>query len=214
MKKSCLRLIGDVHGRISNYIHLAKEAEYSIQLGDLGFDYSELNNISSETHKVLAGNHDNYEKHGDKFIKQTSHFLGDFGIHSTPFGNYFFVRGGHSIDLMQRTPGLDWWADEQISHQQAIQCLNLYEKNKPDFVISHECPESIVDQVSTLTQYNGESIKPSFTCKLLQQLLEIHRPSVWFFGHHHRKWLKIIKNTEFHCLDELDFCDIHDLGER
>ena len=41
MKK--IRFIGDVHGDIPNYVKIANEAEYSIQVGDLAFDYSGMN---------------------------------------------------------------------------------------------------------------------------------------------------------------------------
>ena len=35
---SIVRIIGDVHGKIGPYTHLIKDVEYSIQVGDLGFD--------------------------------------------------------------------------------------------------------------------------------------------------------------------------------
>lgn len=210
MKKSCLRLIGDVHGNISKYISLAEEVDFSIQLGDMGFDYTEISQkLSPNFHKILAGNHDNYTRSGEKFVNQTPHFLGNYGNLKTSFGDFFFVRGGFSIDYKSRTPGVDWWSDEEISQQQANCCLELYEETKPYFVISHECPESIIKYVSTFSEFNGEIIKPSFTSLLLQKLFDIHQPAVWFFGHHHRSWIKVINETEFNCLNELEFCDIY-----
>ena len=35
---SIIRIIGDVHGKIGPYTHLIKDVEYSVQVGDLGFD--------------------------------------------------------------------------------------------------------------------------------------------------------------------------------
>jgi len=32
-----ITLIGDTHGKFDHYIHIAKNSEYSIQLGDFGF---------------------------------------------------------------------------------------------------------------------------------------------------------------------------------
>ena len=149
-----LRLVGDVHGNIAQYIDLVKNIPYSIQLGDLGFRYNTLvDNISSEFHKVLAGNHDNYDRYANKigFIHQTEHFLGDYGIHSVPdCGDFFFVRGGESVDKSMRIVGYDWWLDEELSYEKCSNCLESYSKIKPNIVISHECPESVIKFVSGL----------------------------------------------------------------
>ena len=76
-----LRLIGDVHGHFSEYKSLTIDAEKSIQLGDFGFaqhwsllEYSE---IDPEFHKILGGNHDDYD-----WIQEYKppHYLGDYGI--------------------------------------------------------------------------------------------------------------------------------------
>lgn len=210
--KPNLRIIGDVHGNIKKYKNLAEKADFSIQLGDLGLDYSLLkHNFSPKFHKVLAGNHDNYERVDGVFVNQTAHFLGDYGVINVPkIGDIFFVRGGESIDAKYRMLGVDYWKDEELSHKEANDALELYKQVKPDFVISHECPESIIDYVSNLGTYDGKPIKPSFTAKLLQNMLEINRPKLWFFGHHHKRWLKVIEGTEFNCLDELECCDMYD----
>ena len=207
--KPNLRLIGDVHGNIKKYKSLAEKADFSIQLGDLGFDYSSLGaNFSPKIHKVLAGNHDNYEQRDGVFINQTEHFLGDYGVVQVPkIGDIFFVRGGRSIDASSRVLGVDYWPEEELSYIQSNNALELYKKIKPNFVISHECPESVINYIS-----NFESIlvKPSFTAKLLQAMWEEHKPDVWFFGHYHKRLMKVIDNTEFNCLDELECCDIYE----
>ena len=210
--KPNLRLIGDVHGNIKRYKYLAEKAEFSIQLGDLGFDYSLLDeNFSPKFHKVLAGNHDNYERVDGVFVKQTAHFLGNYGIINVPnIGEIFFVRGAESIDAKYRMLGVDYWKDEELSYKDANDALELYKQVKPNFVISHECPESIINYVSNLGTFEGNPIKPSFTAKLLQNMLEVHRPKIWFFGHHHKRWMKVIDDTEFNCLDELECCDMYD----
>jgi len=211
--KPNLRIIGDVHGNIKKYKSLAEKAEFSIQLGDLGFDYSLLeNNFSSNIHKVLAGNHDNYEQRDGVFINQTKHFLGDYGVIQVPnIGDIFFVRGGRSIDAASRVLGVDYWSEEELSYEQANKAIELYKRVEPDFVVSHECPESVINYVSNFDSY---FVKPSFTAKLLQAMLDEHKPKVWFFGHHHKRFLKVIDNTEFNCLDELECCDIYECGEE
>ena len=206
--KPYLRLLGDCHGQYDPYLKLAQKATYSIQLGDMGFKYRCLNNLSSCNHKVLAGNHDNYENVDGKFIKQTDHFLGDFGTYEIPdFFQIFFVRGGQSIDFRYRLQGYDWWPEEQLSYEKMCQAMDEYCKRKPDFVISHECPSRIIEYVSTLNSFDGEAIRPSATAQLLDQMFDDHRPKFWFFGHHHKSWSANIDGTEFRCLAELEFFD-------
>jgi len=204
-----LRFIGDVHGYISYYIHLAENAEYSVQLGDMGFDYKQISKkLSADKHKILAGNHDNYEFFENCFVNQTPHFLGDFGSYSVPqVGDIFFVRGGHSIDKNFRTWGVDWWSDEQLNYGQGEAALDLYKSLKPSIVISHECPSSVIPMVSTLDKWEGREIQPSYTAQLLENMLYAHQPKHWFFGHHHRSWSKVIGDTCFRCLDQLEVYD-------
>lgn len=204
-----LRLIGDVHGHMHDYVLLAHAAEYSIQLGDLGFNYKRLADLDPERHKVLGGNHDNYEEVDGVFVNQTPHFLGDFGTYSMPdFLDIFFVRGGYSIDKMYRRLGVDWWPAEELNYAQMVNAMKAYIDSKPDFVVTHECPESIIPEVSTLKLWDGKPIVPSSTARLLDEMLKTHRPKVWVFGHHHKTWSKEIDGTQFICLAELEEMDI------
>ena len=165
-----LRLIGDVHGYIQeHYIRSAQCARYSIQLGDMGFNYVALNQLDSQRHLFLGGNHDNYtceeterpleeatkldvvkkrsqyaQERVFKFTMLPEHFMGHFGVWTVPEceGNsdIFFVRGAQSVDRMYRIPGVSWWTDEQLTISQFEEAVQLYSEVKPDFVISHECP--------------------------------------------------------------------------
>lgn len=165
-----LRLIGDVHGDIqSQYVPTAQAAKYSIQLGDMGFNYAALNELDPQQHLFLGGNHDNYScqetkksleeatqfdvvkklteytrEQVFKFTKLPEHFMGHFGIWTVPEceGNsdIFFIRGAQSVDRAYRVPGVSWWPDEQLTIAQLEEAVELYREVKPDFVISHECP--------------------------------------------------------------------------
>jgi predicted phosphodiesterase len=199
------RLIGDCHGKYEQYLSLAQEAEYSLQLGDLGFDYSCLKQVDPAKHRCLAGNHDNYDN------MQTKHWLGDYGIYEVPnIGNIFFIRGGRSIDRGYRKPGIDWWEDEELSYQKMQEALTLYTEVKPDFVVSHECPGSIIDLAFGAKTWDGEFLKPSMTAKLLDAMWQGHSPKIWFFGHHHKEWSDNMRGTQFHCLPELGVFDFYE----
>jgi predicted phosphodiesterase len=204
-----LRIIGDVHGKLEDYIQLASQAEYSIQLGDLGFDYDPIKILNPIKHRVLGGNHDNYSVMDGVFHKQTSHFLGNYGVHNIPVvGDLFFVRGGHSIDKAQRTENYNWWTDEQISYSDGLKALDEYTKVKPDFMISHECPASVIEMVAGFKTWDGEEIRPSMTANLLEQMFDVHKPHLWIFGHHHKFFDMNVKGTRFICLPELACFDI------
>lgn len=209
-KKPWLRFIGDVHGKQSEYTGIANKATYSIQLGDIGFNYDWIQkHLPSDTHKILGGNHDNYTVVDGKFVEQTPHFLGDFGIYTVPeFGDIFYVRGGNSIDKKYRKEGVNWWPLEEITYSQASQALALYEQVKPNFVITHECPTNLLDYVGmSKEEALNWGIKPSMTANLLQSMFELHQPEWWLFGHHHRDWEMTINGTKFRCLNELSYMD-------
>jgi hypothetical protein len=225
--KPYIRVCGDVHNRITGkggrcYKNLIAEAQYSLQLGDMGFDYSALSNIDSAHHKILPGNHDHYERFDE-------HFLGDFGVHTFPLldGEYkfFYIRGGYSIDRNYRTFGVDWFPQEELNYQQATQALTAYIQERPKIVMSHECPEEIIP----LVVRNNFNILPSSTARLLQACYESHRPDYWFFGHHHHNIRidyngrgvtpfgkevhnELRKPTTFICLGELGYMDIDEQG--
>jgi predicted phosphodiesterase len=204
-----LRLVGDVHGKMDCYLSIINHVDYSIQLGDLGFVYDELEKVSSDRHKVLAGNHDNYDRDGDRFVKQTPHFLGDFGIYHVPgVSPFFFVRGGASIDKMQRRIGFNWWPEEELGYSQMVAALDAYRECRPEMVISHECPVRVISEVGTMSEWNGETVMPSITARLLQEMWKSHRPKYWFFGHHHQNWTGEIDGTTFMCLGILSVYDI------
>lgn len=204
-----LRIIGDVHGKLESYIQLAKGAEYSIQLGDLGFSYNAVvKNLDPVRHRVLGGNHDNYELVDGKFVNQPPHFLGDYGTYVVPnFGEFFFVRGGNSIDRDNREEGVDWWAAEQLSYADAFLALSEYKEVKPDLMLSHECPVSIIDMLAGFKTWNGQPIRPSMTAQLLEQMFDAHKPKLWIFGHHHKAFDMTIEGTRFVCLPELACLD-------
>jgi len=201
MSQPWLTLVGDVHSNVADYVRLVRDSAYSIQLGDLGFDYSLLEQLDPARHRFLPGNHDNY-------AALPPHALGDFGVWTVPAaererlsGDIFFVRGAWSIDRSSRTENVDWFAEEELTDEQFAQAIGLYAELSPDFVISHDCPSSILRHLSHFGT-------PARTNRHLQQMLDLHRPKRWFFAHHHYTWGKEIDGTLFFCLGELAALDM------
>ena len=201
-----LRFLGDVHGCWSVVDKMLKRHKDStiIQVGDLGLGfprvYKKLNLNTGEYQwkeakpdpvsfdprfKFIRGNHDN-----PQVCATYPNYMGDFGI--DPETGVFFISGGMSTDRNDRTIGQDWWEDEELSYQQLGECMALYEQTKPDVVVSHECPDRIV---RLLHSHHGSSR----TSSALEQMMTIHSPRAWVFGHHHKMWVKEVDHTQFAC---------------
>lgn len=179
---------GDVHGDLSKLAHMIgyDDCDIIIQLGDLGagFVSSEYwNRYVNEPKNFLfiRGNHDDPE-----ICRASPNYLGDFGAQ----GELFYVSGAFSIDYQFRTPGLDWWYDEELSVPQFEECLKLYENAKPRVVISHDCPNFLNPQYA-----------PTRTSSYLQTMHNIHQPDLWLFGHHHVSRTTTYGKTTFRCLN-------------
>ncbi len=200
-----IHIIGDVHGQIDKYNkiigweNMSQHRDHSVQIGDMGFDYSEI--MPDNRHKVLLGNHDNYGI-------ACPNSLGDFGYTSLNGVKFFFVRGAFSIDYKQRTSGINWWIDEEVCYYELQNAIDLYTEIKPDFVITHDCPDEIshlINDGGALRQFGFDPA--TFTSKTqmaLQAMFEAHQPKLWVFGHYHKNWTKEVKGTSFRCVNSLD----------
>jgi len=202
-----LQIIGDIHGKYEQYLQLISDAEYSIQLGDFGFDYSVLDKVDSRKHKIIPGNHDNYND------INRPHFLGNFGIHTIPFFSspidFFFIRGAYSVDKKYRIEGVSWWPEEELNFMQQKAAYDAYCKIKPNIVLSHDCPFQIAKKV--VTHYG--KLNFSNTTRLLSACFHFHQPGLWIFGHHHNNKILMYKGTRFICLNELSTLDFSPEGK-
>lgn len=196
--KTNLRIIGDIHGHYEQYHQLLRKAHDTLQIGDFGFDYKTLINVNSNRHRIIGGNHDNYDK-----VELCPNFLGDYGIHTVDeFGDIFFVRGALSIDRSLRIEGISWWQAEELTMAQCHRAIEAYKQAKPNFVVTHTCPVSVVPYVT-----QSMNIRKSRTSQMLEEMFSIHQPSMWIFGHFHISWQKTLNNTHFVCLKELECLD-------
>jgi len=214
-----MKVIGDVHAK---FLHLKtildkdKESKY-FQLGDCGIGFSRIPIIGQplprkdpkdfgDNFKFFEGNHDSHQE-----CKTHKNFAGRYGRFSDDSWfpanlNGFFCGGAHSIDKAYRTEGLDWWADEELSEEEFIKAIDLYEQTKPDIMFSHDCPKSMYEYI-----IRGSFIN-NMTCNGLETMLKIHRPKFWIHAHHHRSFQKTIKGTKFICLAELEVLDLDTLN--
>lgn len=193
-----ITLIGDVHGKYKRYHEIIREKDrhpFTIQLGDFGFTYQTLDNVDPDRHKVLGGNHDNYDR-----IIDYPHYLGDYGHSSLNGISFFYYRGAYSIDRIYRTIGVDWWQQEELSIEAFMEARELYREVKPNVVLTHDCPEFLVQGYIGI---NGR-VYQNKTNWALSELFNIHQPKVWIHGHYHVSKTTQYGNTKFICLDELE----------
>ena len=194
-----ITLIGDVHGKYDRYHKIIRQTEYhpyTLQVGDFGFKYDTLNNVDHTKHIILGGNHDNYD-----ICHNYPHFLSDYGYMVDFNGiDFFYYRGAYSIDRIYRTIGIDWWEKEQVGIEGFMKARELYRDIKPDIMITHDCPTDIASQMLKPDQRMFENN----TTWALQELLNIHQPKLWFFGHWHFSRTIKYGQTKFICLNELE----------
>lgn len=212
---SKLRIIGDVHGKWKEYLNIIKDCDYSIQVGDLGFDYEFLKDVDYTKHIIVPGNHDNYDK-----VVDYDHILHGYGEYSLGGFDFFFVRGAFSIDWYQRLQKhrnggqKTWWEDEELRIDQLKNAIQLYVAAKPQFVISHDCPKAVGKFVSKDSVLEMFGYHPATFTTNTQQALSLmynyHKPKNWVFGHYHvsKKFNIQGMNTNFHCLAELEYIEL------
>lgn len=204
-----VRLIGDVHGKFGYYKRLIKSIENSIQLGDMGVGFRDwphgdfqpnppYDAIKLGNHRFIRGNHDN-----PAVCKQQSYYIPD----GTVEGDVMLIGGALSIDRAYRTEGFSWWADEELSIGELSDLVDLYVRTKPRVMLTHDCPESVVDQ--TLKAFNMERYNdPSRTRQAFQSMFDFHQPELWVHGHWHVRLDHVWGTTRFVCLEELGILDI------
>ena len=188
-------IIGDVHGKVNEYYKILQKykPELSIQLGDFGFKKEHewfLKNIDCDKNKIIFGNHD------DTSFVSEEYSLGNYThFHREP--EIMFVRGADSIDKKYRVEGQSWWRNEELSYLEMDEVIKQYVKWKPEIMITHDCPQSIREKVFGIQD-------KSLTSMGLQSMLDIHKPKLWIFGHHHKSVDVVIDDVRFICLNELE----------
>lgn len=122
--------LGDVHGRFEAMQQVLTERldeRAIIQVGDFGYGFRFYPYPWPDGLYTIPGNHDNPE-----VAVAHPHCLGYYGHHlidslSMPL-DVFVVGGGRSVDWKYRTPGVDWWSNEELNVAQSYEALDLYKK--------------------------------------------------------------------------------------
>jgi hypothetical protein len=185
--------VGDVHGKINDFIALPEIAEKRpddivVQLGDMGVGFVGVPSFPAGYY-FIRGNHD--EPFG---CWQNGSYLGDWGQFRDLF---FFVSGACSLDKECRVLGRDYWDDEELSYEQLSRAAEYWGKSATDVIASHDCPEVCLRKI-----YPSWVVRTR-TAGGLQAIYETRQPSLWVFAHHHQKINFKIGRTRFIGLSEL-----------
>lgn len=217
MVKTALAVIGDVHGKFYEYTDITKKYQKTLQLGDMGFDYSRLESVYPKNHKFFGGNHDNYWDY-----HKTPHAIGDFGEYKHGGVEFFFIRGAFSIDKVARVKaecrghGKSWWEEEHLTPGQMDEAYEAYKKAKPDLMITHTCPTWVAKTIGKpeVLKYFGYD-PDTFTTptqELLQKCWDFHKPRLWLYGHFHMTKTIRVANSNLVCINILEAVELDQNG--
>lgn len=103
-----------------------------------------------------------------------------------------FISGADSIDKGMRTPGHDWFHEENITWDQ-FELAMAYD-DKVDIVISHTAPGSF-DVHGTMGKHEDSNRVA------LDGILKKFKPELWIFGHWHKYQQGQFNETRWTCLD-------------
>ena len=200
--------VGDVLGKIRQYLARIEGASSSFQIGDMGLGFKGVQLPELERkHRWFRGNHDN-----PSVCKQHPNYAGDYAY--DPEHELFWIAGAWSIDQAYRIPGVSWWFDEELTYDEFQKAKELYLEKKPKVVLSHDCPEMIgglVVERGPGFYIIGDDGTPKLAGKIrtrtgqcLQEMWEAHQPELWIFGHYHLSFDHKLNDTRFICLNELE----------
>jgi predicted phosphodiesterase len=195
-----VRFIGDIHGDFDTYRKIINDAEKSVQVGDYGVGfpgYTAPKDISMD-HRYIRGNHDNPEA-----CRSDPRWIQDGTVEKTKYGPIMYIGGAWSIDKDSRTPGINWWFDEELSYSEMEVIAVKYAEIRPSILCTHDIPYSINRKLFD----NGMDIKTK-TAMFFDDLYKIHKPGLNLFGHWHLQRNEVIDGTQFVCLPEFGYVDI------
>lgn len=189
-----IRFIGDIHGNARYYSDITEVEYETIQVGDYGMGFGMEQIFFPAKDRFIRGNHDDPDK-----CKKSPNWIPDGLVD----GKMMFVGGAWSIDRDTRIEGVDWWPDEELTIAELSKILDIYEKNKPEIMVTHDCPSIMANQILLSEARNRGYVKklfPNRTVQALDAMYEIHKPKMWIFGHWHKNMDTYIDKTMFVCI--------------
>lgn len=201
------RFIGDVHGEMQYLPNLLDKDSKHIQVGDMGMGFCEPQLFDSIVDgydfRYIRGNHDS-----PSLCKNDPKWIVDGTVEQlSPSVKAMYIGGALSIDRDWRTTGLDWWPDEELSYGDFYNLMDVYEKEKPEIVITHAIGTLIAHRTLSSVGRTFYGI-PSVTENAFEEMRHIHKPKMWIFGHYHTPFDQVVDGTRFICIPPLEVIDL------
>lgn len=204
------KFIGDVHGKFSAYKRIIREHSNTIQVGDMGVGFRHwphgewqanppYDEMVASNAWFERGNHDN-----PGVCRNHSRCIQDGHVQVLDGRVTMFIGGAYSIDKAYRIEDFSWWPEEELSQPEMYKIAEIYERVKPQMMVTHEAPISAIKQIPNTYHIKDHSRTQQF----LETLWNYHKPKIWVHGHHHISVDHVIEGTRFICLAELEMRDI------
>lgn len=188
-------VVGDIHGKknvLMDYICIANKMGIStvVQIGDFGchMQIEQINALCEDkgvTLHFIPGNHEHWDRMDMEYPESiVYHPIGSF---ATLGGvTCAFVGGATSVDRDFRTPGYDWFPEEEMLFTMSDDI-----EGKATIMFTHDCP-SLVNMPSECFMPNGEDIfgvkaieRSAQHRDVLSSVVNRVQPSVLIHGHYH-----------------------------
>lgn len=205
-----MRYIGDIHGDVTGmYNRAVRGCHQSVQVGDFGrgFLHPTIAEIVDEFHThhpehgFIRGNHDDPAE-----CATAAGWISD-GYYDAQ-SESMYVGGAWSIDFETRTPGRNWWPDEELSVPELARIHAEYVYRKPKVMVTHDCPHSVARELFFRPPFDTRNQFRTRTSEALEAMLKEHKPDLWIFGHWHEDHRVKLQGTEFICIGIGNWVDI------
>jgi len=203
--------LGDIHEEYRVLKLVPPKAEQVIQVGDFGFIHLHpcITEPSVETW-FIDGNHDSIEllhsleptwlpDEKDKIqIGPNLFYIPRGSVHQVGKSLVGFVGGADSVDMADRTEGIDWFRDEGVK----IRDLSRLERElgygrKLDVLVTHAVPTPTIKRI-----FMGQR-EPSPSANMIDQAVRYFQPPLLICGHVHEDYTDDVSypNTIVEILD-------------
>jgi len=219
--------------------HELNKNDFLIQLGDFGLVWYDITNpkfkedmyyrnwLSDKNYTTLFldGNHENHDLLNNLEIE--SKFGGKVGLVNTKYGNIYHLKRGEIYTINNKKfliiggaetqfKGVEckeWWKNEILSNEDKKNILDNLKKHdfKVDFVLSHNCPLSVGNEMASKKFGGGWSFsekefekyffKSNDSVAIFMEFLlkEGLSAKEWHFGHWHEDVKLKINEITYYC---------------
>ena len=118
------------------------------------------------------------------------------------------LAGANSIDYQLRTPGWDWWPEEQPLPEHVDVLEGLVGGRQVDVLVTHDAPASAIAALglyaarSTTTRLHPAIAYAEGSSRVVDMAVRRLRPRVNVCGHHHTRQTCVVGGTTVHLLGD------------